>query len=177
MKQKEYNREQPSFTYLNILCHLLKCVFFNERSLNWIFFNKYITNKILIFYLLLLLLPIKSIATGEIYFLEVGFIFESIVLSFFYYFILFILIPSKRLPVGGLIRVFFSIEIINIFMIISLYLEGNGLIVLYSIIIGWYFTLSVFVIYHFSHIVYKKAVMIVCLAFLLTNFIPFIFGS
>lgn len=177
MNQQDCDREQLNFSYLDVLYHLFRCVFFNERSLRWILFNKYITKKILICYGLLLLLPIKSFATGEVYFLNVGFIVESLVLSLFYYFILFILIPSKRLPIGGLIRVFFSIEIINVFMIISLYLDGFGLMILYSIMIGWYFTLSVFVVYHISHIVYRKAIVIVCLAFLLTNFIPIIFSS
>jgi hypothetical protein len=60
-------------------------------------------------------------------------------------------------------------------MTASIYLESYEIIVLSSLVIGWYFTLSVFVIYQISHIAYKKA--IVSIAFLLTNFIPTMFNN
>ena len=177
MSQTKQHKEQLKFTNLSILYHIFKCSFFSVGSLKWLYLNKFITKRILLFYFLFLLLPIKSLATGEIYFLDSGFIIESIVLSFFYYFILFILIPVKNLPFWGIIRILLSIEVINIFMIASLYLESSGLILLYSVIIGWYFTLSVFVVYQISHIAYKKAIVIVSIAFLLTNFIPTVFNN
>lgn len=62
-------------------------------------------------------------------------------------------------------------------MTASIYLESYEIIVLSSLVIGWYFTLSVFVIYQISHIDYKKAIVIVSIAFLLTNFIPTMFNN
>jgi uncharacterized membrane protein len=177
MKKVNQHEKQLKFTNLSILYHMIRCSFFSVGSLKWLFLNKFITKKILLFYFLLLLLPIKSLVTGEIYFLDPGIIIESVVLSFFYYFILFILIPVKKLPFWGTIRIFLSIEVINIFMTASLYLESYGLILLYSVIIGWYFTLSVFVIYQISQISYNKAIVIVSIAFLLTNFMPAIFNN
>lgn len=177
MSQVGKIKEQSNVTSLKILQHIIKCIFFNEQSMEWIFLNNFITKKIIMFYVLLLFLPIKSITTDEIYLLNTGFIIESIILSLFYYFILFLLLPVKKLPLGGFIRIFLSIEAINIFMLTSLYLDTYGLIILYSIIIGWYFTLSVFAIYKITQVTYKRAILIVSIAFLLTNFIPAVFNS
>ena len=177
MSQVGQIREQSNCTSLKILKHIIKCIFFNEQSLNWIFSNRCITMKVIIFYVLLLFIPVKSITTNEVYFLNVRFITESIILSLFYYFILFLLLPVKGISSGGFIRIFLSIEGINVFMLLSLYLNKNGLVILYSIIIGWYFTLSVFAIYKITQSRYKKAIFIVSIAFLLTNFISVVLNS
>jgi hypothetical protein len=122
------------------------------------------------------LLPIKSL-TAEVYFFNIEFIIGGLILSFIYYFLLYLLIPIKKVSFFGLIRVFFSIEIINVLMAFSLFFKGTGLIILYSIIIGWYFTLSVFVVYIITKIPYRKAILIVSIAFVLTNFIPAMFNN
>jgi hypothetical protein len=177
MSQVGQIKGQSKNIWLTTLQHISKFIFFNDKSIVWIFLNKTITKKILLFYALLLFLPIKSITTGEIYFLNIGFIIEGLILSFFYYVILYLMIPIKRIYLGGLLRVFLSIEVINIFMLISLCLNKYGLVVLYSIVIGWYFTLSVYSIYRIMKITYKRAIFIVSIAFLLTNFIPMMFNN
>jgi hypothetical protein len=175
MSQTVLTDKFKRYSLVVVMLHLMKLIFFSEKSFKWIYNNKYITVNLLSFYLLMFLIPMRSPLGNKIYFLDVAYIAEGFLLSSFYLFIIYVLIPSRKPHFVAYLRVFFSIEVINVAAFLTLFLHGYILKISYSVLIGWYITLSVFAVSKMSGHNYIRSIAIVVIAFVFTNILPVLF--
>lgn len=152
--------------------HIFKFLFFDENSIKWLYYNNTINERLFFLYLLTLLIPFKEISYDKIYFLNLNMIINNLILLFVYFFILFIFLIFKNISFLGFLRIFLAIEFLNIFNILTIFMNQNNLLYYYSIVIGWYLTLSVYAVSVLAKLKYMHSIMLVLFVFILTISIP-----
>jgi hypothetical protein len=153
--------------------HCYKIIFFKDKGLLTAYLNPLHTFNLISIFFIMLLIPYKSPFKEAIF--DFGVYIETILLTLFFVMLLYLFLPKQKLKFAGFLRVMCAAEIIDIFNIISFFLPESFLIYFTAIMIGWYFTIIIFVINRLTGLSRAVGLIYVLWIFFLVNLIPAIF--
>jgi len=166
MEASSGDENYPGIFATFLIC--LRLIFFSEKAFFLIYIDRRLTYNLISIYLLTLLIPYKTSTSDKIY--DIDNMIVGIFLTLFFVVFLYLFVPNKkRVSFNVFLKLFFALEVVNIFAPITFLLNKEYIQYFGVFIVSWYLALSVFIYSKLVVTSYLKGFIAVMVSFMLSN--------
>ena len=165
------NGDSPAPGILNTALASLNLILFRQHALLYLFVTKKTTYNLVTIFLLMFLIPYRSMDDGQIVFLDFPLMASGFFITFVFASILYLFIRKHKGSYIGFLRVFMGMELVALAAPVTLLLHGQPLMIFTACYFAWYLSLATFAVSRLGGHPYFKSAIIVLGAYFMTIFL------